>query len=174
MKASPHIDGFLRRYSKARRAQPFAVKAVTFAVVGLLNTLIDVIVFFGGYTFLTSTAASGALESLTDFCRCGSVANVTLVAANLISWTVASSNSYVVNSYTTFAVESGRQLRMRAYAGFLVSGLVGLVANTSTLVIAAQVLPVWGAKICAILVSFLVNFSLTNFVVFRQRRPTQP
>jgi putative flippase GtrA len=37
------------------------------------------------------------------------------------------------------------------------------------LVLVAQVAPVWIAKGCAILVSFLVNFSLSHFVVFRPR-----
>ena len=55
---------------------------------------------------------------------------------------------------------------------FVASGIVGLVANTATLVIAAQFLPVWVAKGCAILVSFLVNFSMSHFVVFRRRAET--
>jgi putative flippase GtrA len=48
-----------------------------------------------------------------------------------------------------------------------------LIANTAALVFAAQVigLPVWLAKGCAILASFVVNFSLSNFVVFRVRGP---
>jgi putative flippase GtrA len=49
------------------------------------------------------------------------------------------------------------------------SGILGAIANTTTLVVAAQFLPVWAAKGCAILVSFAVNFSLSHFVVFRQR-----
>ena len=32
------------------------------------------------------------------------------------------------------------------------------------------ILPIWGAKACAILVGFLVNFSLSHFIVFRQRQ----
>jgi hypothetical protein len=37
------------------------------------------------------------------------------------------------------------------------------------LVFAAQYLPVWAAKGCSIGASFLVNFSLSHFVVFRPR-----
>jgi putative flippase GtrA len=37
------------------------------------------------------------------------------------------------------------------------------------LVLAAQAMPVWAAKGLAILASFLVNFSLSHFVVFRPR-----
>jgi putative flippase GtrA len=72
-----------------------------------------------------------------------------------------------MNSFITFAAESGRKLRWRAYGAFVASGVVGVIANTATLVIAAQFLPVWAAKGLAILVSFAVNFSLSHFVVFR-------
>jgi putative flippase GtrA len=76
-----------------------------------------------------------------------------------------------MNSSITFAAESGRQLRWRDYITFFVSGIVGLVANTATLVFAAEVLllPVWIAKGFAILASFVVNFSFSHLVVFRVR-----
>jgi putative flippase GtrA len=65
-------------------------------------------------------------------------------------------------------------LRWRAYAAFVVSGIAGWLANTATLLVAADVflLPVWLAKIAAILASFLVNFSISHFVVFRVRGGT--
>jgi putative flippase GtrA len=78
-----------------------------------------------------------------------------------------------MNSYTTFAHESGRTLRLRAYGTFVASGVAGVFANTATLVFAAHYVPVWAAKGLAILVSFLVNFTLSHFVVFRVRK-TRP
>ena len=50
-------------------------------------------------------------------------------------------------------------------------GIAGLTVNTATLVITAQILllPVWIAKGIAIMASFVVNFSLSHFVVFRVR-----
>jgi len=77
----------------------------------------------------------------------------------------------VMNSFITFAAESGRRLRMQAYVGFVGSGIAGLIANTATLLIAAKLLllPVVLAKVLAIGASFLVNFSLARFVVFRPR-----
>jgi putative flippase GtrA len=62
-------------------------------------------------------------------------------------------------------------LRLRAYLTFVASGVVGLLVNTATLLFAAEILllPVWLAKAIAILASFLVNFSLSHFVVFRVR-----
>lgn len=122
-------------------------KAASFALIGVVNTIVDASVFFAAIALLTTS----------------------LVAANVLSWTVAASGSYVMNSFITFAAESQRQLRLRAYGAFLASGLVGLVANTAALLIAAQFLPVWAAKAIAIAVSFLVNFSLSHFVVFRRR-----
>jgi putative flippase GtrA len=121
------------------------LKAFSFAAVGVVNTFVDAGVFFLALHFLTSS----------------------LIAANVLAWFVAVSGSYVMNSFTTFAAESGRRLRTDSYLKFVASGIVGVIANTAVLVAAAQVLPVWAAKALAILVSFLVNFSLSHFVVFR-------
>jgi GtrA-like protein len=52
--------------------------------------------------------------------------------------------------------------------------ILGLLANTTVLVLAAQAMPVWGAKGLAILASFVVNFSLSHFVVFRARPTRTP
>lgn len=122
-------------------------KAVSFAAVGAVNTVIDAGVFFL------------ALHSVTS----------SLIAANLMAWFVAVSCSYVMNSFFTFAAESGRQLRLRDYFRFLGTGVAGAIANTATLVIAAQFLPIWAAKALAIGVSFVINFTLSHFVVFRAR-----
>jgi len=54
---------------------------------------------------------------------------------------------------------------------FLASNILGWTANTTTLVFFAQVmlLPVWVAKAIAVVASFVVNFSMSHFVVFRVR-----
>ena len=90
----------------------------------------------------------------------------------MMSWIVAVTGSYIMNSSITFAAESGRKLRWRDYMTFAISGIAGLIANTATLVFAAQILllPVWLAKALAILASFVVNFSMSHFVVFRAPR----
>jgi putative flippase GtrA len=119
-------------------------KAGSFAAIGVVNTLID----FGAFAL--------AVEVL----------GLPLVPANVLAWSIAVSGSYVMNSYTTFAAESGRQLSLRAYGAFVASGIVGLVANTTALVLASFVLPVLLAKVVAIGVSFLVNFTLSHIVVF--------
>ena len=76
-----------------------------------------------------------------------------------------------MNSFTTFAAETGRALRLKDYAAFVGSGLAAVIATTITVVIAANFMPVWAAKGVAILVSFAVNFSITHFVVFRPKAP---
>jgi putative flippase GtrA len=135
-------------------------KAISFGLIGVLNSGVDFAVFWTG-------AQKFALP---------------LVIANTISWFVAASGSYVMNSMVTFAAESGRKLGWRAYATFLASNLLGLIANTTTVIIVADLIaptlvPGRGAqlaagKICAIGASFVVNFSLSHFVVFRRRIET--
>ena len=119
-------------------------KAGSFAVVGVINTLVDFVIF----------AAAVKLFALP------------LIPANVLSWSIAVSGSYIMNSYTTFAAESGRQLTARAYWTFILSGIAGLVANTTALVLASYVLPILLAKVVAIGVSFLVNFTLSHLFVF--------
>ena len=167
------IDSLRTRALNAWRNGGLSVKAVSFAAIGLVNTLVDYGVFLLARAMLSGSAAGvAAVGSLDDFCQCSNATATTLVVANLISWSVAVTGSYVMNSSITFAAESGRQLRLRAYLTFVASGIIGLITNTAVLLFAAQVLlfPVWLAKVVAILGSFIVNFSLSHFVVFRPRR----
>src|SRR5215467_5647337 len=89
----------------------FFRKAASFGMVGVVNTLFD----FGMFWLFAWKLA------------------LPLVAANTLSWIIAVSCSYVMNSMFTFAAESGRRLTWRSYATFVVSGIAGLVANTATL-----------------------------------------
>jgi len=135
------------RLTDAWRQRAVSLKALSFATVGVVNTAVDATVFFLLLAYATSS----------------------LVVANVGGWLVAVSGSYVMNSFTTFSAETGGKLRLKDYAGFVGSGIVAVIATTTTLVIAAQFMPVWAAKGLAILVSFAVNFSITHFVVFRPK-----
>jgi putative flippase GtrA len=132
------------------RNRAVSFKAAVYAVVGVVNTALDYGVFLGAHAVL----------------------GLPLVAANGLSWIVAVSNSYLLNSTITFAAESGRKLRWSAYFTFVASGVLGLLANTAALLVGAEVLllPVWLAKLLAVMASFIVNFSLSHFIVFRVRR----
>jgi putative flippase GtrA len=169
----------ISRYHRARaklvagwRNRALSLKALAFGLVGVVNTVIDYGVFLlARAAFQNSAAALATFASVSHSCQCGDPATIALIAANAISWIVAVSGSYVMNSSITFAAESGRKLTWRAYFTFVASGVAGWLANTAMLLVAAEVLllPVWLAKVVAILASFVVNFSLSHFVVFRVR-----
>jgi putative flippase GtrA len=146
-------------------------KAISFALIGVVNVLIDTSIFFLAYSYLRShPVALRPLDALAQWCACANRDTLVLVTANVIAWVVAVSGSYMMNSFITFAVESGRRLRWRDYGTFVASGVLGAIANTTALVVAAQFMPVLPAKGCAILTAFVVNFSMSHFVVFRPRR----
>ena len=146
----------LHRLLNAWHERALALKAMSFAAVGVINSVIDFGVFWIAVQYLGAP----------------------IVPANILSWLVAVSNSYVMNSFITFARESGRELRWRSYITFLGAGLAGLVVNTTTLVVAIGLMPrliadptyqLAAAKACAIAASFLVNFSLSHFIVFKRK-----
>ena len=143
------IENLRVRVTSAWRDGAVSLKAVSFAVVGLINTFIDAAIFFLLLAYATPS----------------------LVIANVTAWFIANLGSYVMNSFTTFSAETGGKLNLRHYAGFVGSGIVAVTASTIAVVIAARFvgLPVWVAKAIAILVSFAVNFSITHFVVFRTK-----
>jgi putative flippase GtrA len=167
------------RYGRARtrlllawRNRAVSLKAISFGLVGVVNTVVDYGVFLlARAAFDSSAAALAAFASLSALCACGNGTMFSLIAANTISWIVAVTGSYAMNSLMTFAAETGRKLRWRAYFAFVASGVAGWIANTATLLILAELLllPVFLAKAAAVLASFIVNFSLSHFVVFRAR-----
>lgn len=147
MRPPPPLDRLQRRLTQAWQTRGVTLKAASFAMVGVVNTFIDLGIFLAAYNVL----------------------KLPLIPANVLAWLLAVSGSYVMNSFITFAAESGRQLRWRAYGAFVASGVAGVITNTAILVVASYWLPVLAAKLLAIAVSFVVNFSLSHFVVFRTR-----
>ena len=143
------LQNLLDRLTVAWHERAVALKAASFAMVGVVNTAIDFSVFWTTVHFL----------------------GWPLVPANVLAWLVAVSFSYAMNSFITFGPESGRVLRWRDYATFLASGVAGMVSSTATLFVLSYVMPLLVAKLISIAVSFVVNFSLSHFVVFRARRP---
>jgi len=135
------------RVAWAERA--VALKAVSFALIGVVNSAIDFAVFSFAYYFLA----------------------LPILVTNTMAWVVAVIGSYVMNSTITFATESGRKLGFDRYIGFALSQFAGFLANTLTVWCMVELahLPAWGGKLVAIFVSFAVNFSLSHFLVFRKR-----
>jgi putative flippase GtrA len=173
--AMQHLSLHKRAYARLLtgwRDRAMSFKAIAFAFVGVVNTALDYCIFLTARALLDRwPAALAFFSSVSDFCQCGNAMTISLIAANTASWIVAVSGSYIMNSTFTFAAESGRKLRWSAYFAFVGSGVAGWLANTVTLLVAAELLllPVWLAKLLAVLASFVVNFSLSNFVVFRPR-----
>jgi putative flippase GtrA len=145
--ASP--QSIIERLRKAWHERAVALKAASFAIVGVVNTGIDFSVFWSAARYL----------------------GWPLVPANVLAWLVAVSFSYAMNSFITFGPESGRVLRWRDYMTFVASGVAGMVASTSALFALAYVVPLAIAKLLSILVSFVANFLLSHFVVFRAQKP---
>ena len=144
------VQNLIDRLSVAWHERALLLKAASFAVVGLFNSAVDFAVFSFGYYYLA----------------------LPLVAANTLSWFVAVSGSYVLNSKFTFAANPAASSRLRRYLGFSLAPVAGIVANTATIwCLVTYLIPAWAAKVAAIGVSFVVNFSLSHFVVFRQRVP---
>jgi putative flippase GtrA len=137
----------LDRLVAAWHARALALKALSFALVGVVNTAIDFCLFWTAVTYL----------------------HWLLVPSNMASWLVAVSCSYVMNSFITFGPESGRTLRRRDYFTFAASGVAGMVASTTTLYALSFTMSLIAAKLVSIGVSFAANFTLSHLVVFRKR-----
>ena len=149
MRVLSPFQSLLQRLQRAWQERRLALKALSFGLVGLVNLAVDFTVFSIGYFYFA----------------------LPIVIANVIAWVLGVTNSYILNSLTTFAVESGRQLRMKDYVTFVVTQTGGLITNTATVVIASYFMPVLLAKLLAILIGFVVNFSLSHYLVFRRREP---
>jgi putative flippase GtrA len=158
MKPLPLFERLDHRLRRAWRERAITLKAASFAAIGAVNTLVDFGFFIIAYKLF----------------------DVPLIPANVLAWLIAVSGSYVMNSYITFAAESGRTLTWRAYGAFVASGIAGVIANTATLYAVYELvlepifepeswIPLVTAKVMAIVASFIVNFSLAHFVVFRTR-----
>ncbi len=143
------LQNIIDRLTVAWHERALALKAISFAFVGVVNTAIDFSIFWTAAKFLEWP----------------------LVPANVLAWIVAVSFSYVMNSFTTFGPESGGVLRWRDYLTFVASGVAGMVASTATLFVLSYMTPLLVAKLVSIAVSFVVNFSLSHFVVFKAKKP---
>src|SRR5262245_61726994 len=134
------------------RDRALLVKATSFASIGAIKTIVDFSLFSFAHLYL----------------------GWRIVIANMFSWTIAVTGSYVMNSLITFAAESQGKLRIKSYATFLVAQIAGFIGNTATVLIASYFIPVLLGKALAIGVSFLINFSLSHFVVFRAKPESSP
>lgn len=147
MKLPPAFESLIERFAPAWLDRALLIKAISFGLIGCVNTVVDFAVFSLGHLYF----------------------GLPIVPANLISWSIAVTNSYVLNSTITFAKESGRRLNFKSYLAFAATQLGGLTANTITVVALSYFIPVLFAKLIAIGASFTVDFTLSHLLVFRRR-----
>jgi putative flippase GtrA len=137
--------------------RPMAIKALSFGLIGAVNAAVDFSVFALAYYYFGTS----------------------IIAAQVAAWVVAVTGSYVMNSMITFAAESGQRLNLKSYLSFALAQAGGFLANTATVYVVSYGLEhlagintnsaVLAGKLLAIGASFVVNFTLSHFVVFRRR-----
>jgi putative flippase GtrA len=120
-------------------------KLFSFASIGLVNVAVDVTVF------------TGAVK----------IFSLPLIVSNVISWLVAVTGSYAMNSKITFGRETGGALSLHRYLRFAASGILGVVVATTVLVVFSHYTNVAIAKFVSIVVGFGLNFCMSHFLVFR-------
>ncbi len=106
--AGSFCDSPLAKFADAWRTRATSLKAISFALIGVVNTTVDYGVFLLRRAALEQIAAALAfLAALNDWCGCSSPETLLLIAASTMSWLAAVTGSYIMNSSITFAVETG-------------------------------------------------------------------
>jgi len=144
---SPTMELILIQISEAWRKRTLLAKLMSFASIGVVNVAVDVTVFSVAYTLL----------------------HLPLILSNVISWAVAVTGSYAMNTKITFGRETGGAFSWGHYLRFVASGVLGVIVATITLVALSHYTHVLLAKSVSIVSAFGVNFSMSHFVVFRRR-----
>ena len=144
------MKDLLHEIKELWQSRALVVKLLSFASIGVLNTAIDLMVFTAAYKIFA----------------------LPLIACNLLSWSVAVSASYGMNTKLTFGRETGGAFRAEDFLRFVGSGFLGVIVTTTTLVVLSHYTNIVGAKLLSLMAGFAVNFSLTHFVVFRAVRYT--
>ena len=171
MAPRPHLS---ERLIAAWHERAIVLKAMSFGMVGIINFAVDFSVFFiARAALMSSTTVTELAADVAAKSNYLDAEQWIIIPANLFAWLVAVSGSYVMNSLTTFARESGGKLGWNSYASFAASGVAGALTNTAILVFARGFVPLLAAKLIATFAGFLINFSLSHFVVFR-KRPNAP
>src|SRR3954469_12967466 len=97
MKEPAPIASLVERLTAAWRERAVAPKALSFALVGLVNTAVDATIFFLLLAYVTPS----------------------LVIATVTAGLIPNPGSSGRNSFTAFSAETGGRLSVRHYAGFV-------------------------------------------------------
>lgn len=133
---------------RAAEAKAHGRRAGLFAFFGLFNTATDV----GVYAAFVALGLSPLI-------------------ANGVGFLVANLQSYLLNASLTFRRAGKPAARsLRGYGRFIAAHLLGLaISTTAIIVLSGPVGPYW-AKIAAIAFTFVSNYALSAFFVFRDPR----
>ncbi|PIT90781.1 MAG: hypothetical protein COU22_00275 [Candidatus Komeilibacteria bacterium CG10_big_fil_rev_8_21_14_0_10_41_13] len=132
---------------------PFLRQFIRFALVGIINTIID----FGVYLLLTR------IVILTN--------NHNYLLANAIAFITAATNSYFLNKYWTF-LNSEKENEVYQYCKFVLFNFLGLVIVEAILYLLVYYFGVYDifAKMIAMLFNVWLMFYLTRKFVFREMK----
>lgn len=119
---------------------------LAFCTIGIINTAVDFIIFFLAIELLLADK----------------------VVANVIAWFIAVQLSYMMNSRFTFR-EPSHQLSLKALSKFMLSGIIGLVVATVSLLVLNQFMDLMLAKLISIFIGLLFNFTLAKHFVFTKK-----
>lgn len=117
---------------------------IRFGIVGVINTLIDFLLFF-------------TLHNFFDW---------HIIPANITSFTIAVSNSYLLNKYWSFSYVDTGKFSLSQFCIFVLTSIIALLLNTSILIFGEPYLDIVLLKIIGAIAIPLLNFSLYKFVVF--------
>ena len=99
------------RLPQTWRTRAISLKAISFGLIGVVNTAVDYGVFLVARAAYAHLPPALALSGwVAEACACGSSGTILLIGANITSWLIAVTGSYIMNSSITFAAKSGRQL----------------------------------------------------------------
>jgi putative flippase GtrA len=154
------LDHYRTAFARHRQPRPSRIRQLaTFGTVGVVNALVDVLVF----NILLLAAPTNSSWVLTAY--------------NTVAVCAALANSYALNSRWTFrTTRARRSARWRQQVGFVAQAGVNIAVNDVVLSMLAGTfvfLPSWAdsnlAKITAMLCASVVSFVLLRTVVFSER-----
>ena len=90
MKLPGPLDRLQRRLAQAWQDRAVSLKAVSFAVVGVVNTLVDFGIFLVAVELFRSSFSTAMLGQFADFCQCGTAFQLAIIPANVVAWAVPS------------------------------------------------------------------------------------
>lgn len=117
-----------------------------FSIVGVMNTLLDLIVFF----FIFITLGWG------------------LVTANVTSFFFINLLSYLLNKHWSFKSKSDNVFSIKQYFHFVSASLFSLIIGTGILVLGSYWFSVVALKFVSILVTPLINYLIYKYVIFKK------